>query len=104
MGTHKRDDLWNKRLRDKKSDLNEIKDQYERAEDKVTFRNENRADLIELRRINRLQGVLNKYRKRINKLKSLPETKEIRERIQRLELARTELIKKYLSGEMYPKK
>jgi hypothetical protein len=101
-GTHKRDDLWNKRLRDKKSNLNKVKDQYERAEDKIAFRAEHRADLIELRRIGRLQGILNKYRKRINKLKSLEDTKEIRERIQRLELKRTELIKRYLSGEMYP--
>lgn len=95
-GTSKREDLWNRRLRKRKAKLNEIKDRYEKTENKTAFIQKHREELTELKIINGLQGRLNEYRKRINKLKSAEESPKRKKLIQELENKRTELIKKFL--------
>jgi hypothetical protein len=98
-GRSKREDLWNRRLRKRKSKLNKIKDRFDIAKDKRAFEGKHRNELSELRRINRLQGRLNKKRERINKLKRLQETVVRKKEIQRLEVERTNMIKKFLTAE-----
>ena len=98
-GTSKRSDLWDRRLRKRKAKLNKIKDRFETTKNKVAYRRKHRQELAELRRINTLQGELNKYKKRINRLKGLKETKAGKLKIQELENIRTELIKKFLKRE-----
>jgi hypothetical protein len=96
-GTSKREDLWNRRLRKQKTKLNKIKDGLEKTKNKMEYRRKYRVELRKLRQINELQGTLNDYRKRINRLKSMKETPARKKRIQTLEVRRTELIKNYLS-------
>ncbi|MGP8338071.1 MAG: hypothetical protein ACT6FC_07530, partial [Methanosarcinaceae archaeon] len=95
-GTTKREDLWDKRLRKHKSKLNDVKDKLEKSKNKFEFKQKNRDALIELRRVNKFQGKINVYRKRINRLKSLKETKSNKLRMQELEKKRTDMIKSYL--------
>ncbi|MCK5385940.1 MAG: hypothetical protein KAJ39_02060, partial [Gammaproteobacteria bacterium] len=95
-GLSKREDLWNRRLRKRKARLNKTKDRLDVAKNKMEFRRKHHVELLELKRINKLQGRLNKKRKRINGLKSLAETVERKKQIQRLEIARTDMIKNFL--------
>ena len=95
-GVSKRGDLWDRRWRKRKSKLNEVKNKLEKSKDKRAFRHEHRNELLELRQINSLQGRLNGYRKRINRLKSKEETVDRKKAIQRLESKRTGLIKDFL--------
>jgi molybdopterin synthase catalytic subunit len=89
-------DLWDRRLRKHKAKLNKIKDDFDKAKDKATFQNKHREELRALRRANELQGELNEYRKRINRIKSRKETKAGKLEIQRLEKRRTDKIKNHL--------
>jgi len=93
------EEFWDNKLRKKKAKLNEINDALETSKDKAEFRREYRKELAELRRLNKFQGGLNIYRKRINKLKSMEETEIRSKMIQRLEKQRTEKIKRYLEKE-----
>ncbi len=95
-GTSKREDLWDRRLRKEKSKLNKVKSKLETSKNKPQFRQANRKALIRLNRANRLQGRLNEYKKRINRLKSLGENPTRKKAIQRLEQRRTGLIKAFL--------
>ena len=95
-GTSKREDLWNRRLRKQKAKLNKIKDGLEKTKNKTEYRRKHRLELRKLRQVNELQGELNDYRKRINRLKSMKEIPARKKRIQMLEVRRTELIKKFL--------
>ncbi len=97
-GVSKRGDLWDRRWRKRKAKLNKVQDKLEKSKDKGTFRREHRDELIELRQINRLQGRLNSYRKRINRSKSREETVVRKKRIQQLESKRTSLIKDFLGS------
>ncbi len=92
-GTSKRGDLWDRRLSKEKKKLNDIKDRVERH---PAEKSKYAKELAELKRVNRLQGKLNSYRKRINKLKAKPDSKENKQTIQVLEKRRTNLIKSYL--------
>lgn len=98
-GASKREDLWDRRLRKYKAKLNEVQDAFERSKDKAVFLENNGNALTELRLVNKFQGRLNLDRKRINKLKSLPETKELKKSIQRLEKERTDKIRRWLKRE-----
>ena len=95
-GTSKREDLWDRRLRKHKAKLNKIKDDFDKAKDKATFQNKHRKELRALQKANELQGELNEYRKRINRIKSRKETKAGKLEIQRLEKQRTDKIKNHL--------
>ena len=95
-GLSKRDDLWDRRFRKQKSKLNKTKDKFDKAKNKMEFRRKYHHELLELKRINKLQGLLNKKRKRINELKNLTETAERKKQIQRLEITRTDMIKNFL--------
>ena len=95
-GVSKRGDLWDRRWRKRKAKLNKVQDKLEKSKDKRTFRREHRGEIRELRQINQLQGRLNSYRKRINRLKSKEETIARKKLIQRLETKRTSLIKEFL--------
>jgi hypothetical protein len=94
-GTSKRSDLWDRRLSKRKKKLNIIKDDLEKSKDKRAFRSKHKKQLFELKKLNRLQGRLNSKRKRINQLKSRKESEKIKQRIMKLEKARTKLIKDY---------
>ena len=94
-GTSKREDLWDLRLRKEKARLNKQYERFERSENKAAFKMKNRADLAERDRLYALQGKLNKYRTKINKLKAMPDSKEKHARIDRLEELRTNLIQTY---------
>ena len=96
-GTSKREDLWDRRLRKEKAKLNKVKDRFDKSKNKSQFSKDHRESLLKLRRLNRFQGVLNRYRKRINRLKSLGETRPRKKMIQQLEEKRTSLIRAYLS-------
>ena len=61
-GTSKREDLWDRRLRKRKAKLNKINDRFKTSKNKAQFRQAHREELAELRRLNRFQGRLNKYR------------------------------------------
>jgi len=95
-GVSKRGDLWDRRWRERKAKLNKVQDRLEKSKDKRTFRLEHRDEILELRLINRLQGRLNSYRERINRLKSKEETVVKKKQIQKLEAIRTGLIKEFL--------
>jgi hypothetical protein len=97
-GVSKRGDLWDNRLRKEKARLEKMNDRLERAENKSEFIRENRADFIARKRVNKMQGQLNKYRKNINNLKSREQTPEIIRRIETLEAARTNMIKRYFEN------
>jgi hypothetical protein len=72
-GTSKRESLWDRRLRKYKSKLNKINDNLDKSKDKGAFKQKYRKELRELRLVNKFQGELNAYRKRIN-----PRTEMIR--------------------------
>jgi len=74
-GTRKREDLWNRRFRKHRARFKKIKDQYDRSKDKKAFYGRHKKELIEYRSVNRYQGTLNEYRKHINRLRSLEETR-----------------------------
>jgi hypothetical protein len=95
-GVSKRGSLWDRRLRKYKSKLNNINDKLDTAKDKTAFRQKYRKELRDLRAVNKFQGKLNAYRKRINQIKSKKETKAGKLRIQKLEKIRTEMIRNYL--------
>jgi hypothetical protein len=95
-GVSKREDLWDRRLRKEKAKLGKVKERFEQSKDKEAFRAKHQEELTRLNRVNNLQGRLNSKRKRINKLKSRPDTPENRKTIRRLEEERTETIKTFL--------
>jgi hypothetical protein len=97
-GTSKRDDLWDDRLRKYKRKYTRVYEEYEEAADKIAYREEHREELREYKRLNKLQGRLNKYRKKINRLKE-SDREDKAAQIERLENKRTEKIKQYLSKE-----
>jgi len=96
-GTSKREDLWDRRWRKHKAGLNKTKDRLETAKDKNKFRREHRKEFRGLHEMNKMQGHLNRLKKRINWLKSLDESKNTKLRIQKLGSARTRMIKNFLS-------
>ena len=96
-GTFKRGDLWDRRLKKRKAKFKKFKDEYDTAADKKAYADKYTDELVEHRRLGRLQGRLNKFRKMINKLKSLESTAGNAEKIRELEAQRTEMIKEHLS-------
>ncbi|MCK5451195.1 MAG: hypothetical protein KAI70_05475 [Candidatus Omnitrophica bacterium] len=95
-GKHKREDLWDRRLRKKKAELNKVKNKLDTSKNKREFKHKYHTELLELKKINEFQGELNQIKKRINKLKSLTESITRKEYIQKLTLKRTNMIKLYL--------
>jgi len=94
-GSNNENELWDIRLNKEKARLNKVNDRLERSDNKSKFYLENRADIAERKRINKMQGKLNALRKKSNQLKKMKQTQEIEQRIEKLETARTEIIKKY---------
>ncbi|RJR10437.1 hypothetical protein C4588_03265, partial [Candidatus Parcubacteria bacterium] len=94
-GANSENELWDTRLSKEKARLNKVEDRLERAKNKQQFIEQNRSDLAARRKINKMQGKLNMYRKRINNLKKQEQTKEVVDRIEKLENTRTGMIKKY---------
>ena len=95
-GTHKRDDLWDRRLRKKKRKFTKVKEDLEKAKNKAEFRKAHKEEFAEIRKLKALQKRLNRYRKRINRLKSKAESKENKKKISELEEKRTDLIIVYM--------
>ena len=93
-GSYNRQDLWEIRFRKEKLRLNKVKDRYEKAKNKNEFRMNNRQDLMELRRVNKIQGTLNKYQRQINLLNARENPPEAQ--IERLKQQRINMIKRYL--------
>ena len=97
-GTKQKEKLWDKRFSKKKAKLRKVKEQLEESKNKPVFRLEHRKDLNLLRRMDKFQGKLNTQRKRINQLKSKPETSRMKKAIENLETRRTNMIKQFLEA------
>lgn len=97
-GSSKREELWDIRLRRQKRKLKKIKEKMEKSDNPQEFRAQHRSELAQLDKINALQGRLNGYRKRINKLKKSTDIADREARIKKLTDKRIEIIKKYLKG------
>jgi hypothetical protein len=95
-GVSKRGDLWDIRLRRYKRKYYSIKQAHDESDDPDAFAREHRIELTKYRNINKLQGRLNTYRKRINRLKKMQKTAGRSALIKKLETQRTELIKRFL--------
>jgi len=95
-GAKSNEELWNGRLAKERSKLRDIK---ERVEADRTLLPKYRADLMRLKRIDRLQGQLNKRRKIVNRLKNLEKTtgRDYSKRIDDIEKRRTAMIQAFLS-------
>jgi len=92
-GVSKRDDLWDIRLRKEKRRLNDIKNRMEEAPNQNAFRQKYNRELSRLRRANALQGRLNNFKQRINRLKKSGGNKAD---IDRLANKRIDFIKQFL--------
>ena len=94
-GAKSNEELWNGRLAKERSKLKDIK---ERVEADRTLLPKYRADLVRLKRIDRLQGQLNKRRKIVNRLKNLEKTtgRDYSKRIEDIEKRRTAMIQSFL--------
>jgi len=96
-GVHKREDLWNRRLSKRKAKIQDVVEQYEKADNKREFFNKHRKELLESKRIGKFQSHLNKLKARANKLRKIEkQTPQIEGAIKRLENERIRLIKEYL--------
>lgn len=98
-GTSKREDLWTIRFRKEKQRLNKINDRYEKSKDKTAFRAQYSKDLMDLRRINAVQGRLNTNRKLINRYKAKESTPVYKQKIKELEDRRIVIMEEYLNKE-----
>jgi hypothetical protein len=94
-GVSKREDLWDMRFKKEKQRLSKYKDMMDESDRPATIRQKYRKEITRLSRIKKMQGTLNKYRRRINKLKKAGGRESL---IERLEKQRTSLIKQFLSG------
>ena len=65
-GTSKREDLWDIRLKREKSSLKKYKEMVDESANPAAVRSKYRTKLNRLARVNKLQGRLNSYRRRIN--------------------------------------
>lgn len=94
-GADSKQDLWDIRWRKEKKRLNKIQERLNRSSSKEAFIASNKEDVVKSRRQGSIQGSLNRYRKRINKLKALDTTPSTRETIKDLEQRRTDIILMY---------
>lgn len=95
-GESKRDDLWDKRLNKRKTELEDVKQGYESSDNKSEYIAKYRTELEELRLLKKFKVRINKIKVRINRLKSLEETANRKTLIADLQLKRTEMIKEFL--------
>jgi len=94
-GQRSKGDRWDRKFSKEKRRLNEVKEQFDRSKNKLKFRVDHKKEFAALKKTKKIQGRLNKYRKRINKLKALPQSKNTEGIIRNLENKRSALIMKY---------
>lgn len=95
-GVSKRGDLWDRRLRKKESKLKDLKQKYDESKDKRDFKIKYKEELSDYRKTKNFRTRINRIKRRINKLKSLPETQQRLDAISKLEEKRTNMIKEFL--------
>ena len=95
-GTHKKDDLWDRRLSKRTKKLKQVDEKFQKAENKLQFNLKHASEIKELRENKKIKSKVGKLRRRINKLKSFPETSTRAAMITRLEDKRVDIIKAYL--------
>ncbi|HUU53110.1 MAG TPA: hypothetical protein VMW44_00550, partial [Candidatus Bathyarchaeia archaeon] len=92
-GVSKRGDLWDRRLSQEKRGLEKIKEGLETTTDKRAYIAKHRKDLQRLKKLNSIQGRLNSYKSKMNKLKKIGGREA---EIERLRKARADTIKNIL--------
>jgi hypothetical protein len=93
-GVSKREDLWDRRLRQEKSKFRKYKEMLDESDKPMAIRSKYRKELVRLKQIYALQGRLNSIRRRIKRLEKTGAKKVL---IQRLKEHRINLIKQFLN-------